>query len=517
MPKKLLASALLLALVAVLYGQFLWNPIVFDDLYFFMVDGDGEQPVSSYHFSWLALRSLPYATLAWTRAWFGLGLPGFRVGNLILHGAVVVALFFFLSSVLTAVAGESTKDRLEHHWAAFFSAALFALHPVATYAAGYLVQRTILLAALFSVLAMLTYVQASVRQNSGWLWLTAGFYYLAVFSKEHAVMLPAVLLVLTVLLHHDWPLQLRRRWPLFAVLALVAGFVVLSVRGVIGSVYEPNAESLLSQSGIKLAYPLSVMTQAWLFFKYLFLWLLPNPAWMSIDMREPFAPSLLSAYLAAVFAFLAWGWVAGWLLVRRGRAGLTGFAMLLPWLMFFTEFSSVRIQEVFVLYRSYLWAPGVFCLLAAFFCQLKARLAVAMLSLVVLAMMPISMDRLATLSQPVLLWDDAEKLVKGRTDLPGAARIYYNRGTEWMKIDRLDQAITDLKQAIALEPDFSQVHGNLGAAYFALGDWPKALDSFNQAIAIATRLGQPVSQASLRGRAQALKKLSAQHSVAQGL
>ena len=35
---------LLLAILA-LYGQFLWNPIVFDDLPFFMVDEYGNQPV----------------------------------------------------------------------------------------------------------------------------------------------------------------------------------------------------------------------------------------------------------------------------------------------------------------------------------------------------------------------------------------------------------------------------------------------------------------------------------------
>jgi len=89
-------AALLLLTAALLYGQFLWNPIVFDDLQFFMVDATGHQPVDDYRYSIFELRSLPYATLAWGKALFGLDLIHFRIENLLLHAAVAIALFFFL-------------------------------------------------------------------------------------------------------------------------------------------------------------------------------------------------------------------------------------------------------------------------------------------------------------------------------------------------------------------------------------------------------------------------------------
>lgn len=498
---------MLAGFAAALYGQFLSNPIVFDDLFFFLMDDAGHQPVSDYHFSVFELRSLPMATLAWTKAWFGLDLINFRIGNLLLHAGVVLALFFFLANLFTAVLSDGKKESLSPRLTAFFAALLFALHPVATYAVAYLVQRTVLMATLFSLLAMTSYLLGNLRRQPLWLWLTVPFYYLAVFSKEHAIMLPAVLLALTVLLHADWPAQLKQRFPLFACLGVIAIFVVLAKKEILGSVYEINAPEMLYQSEGVASYPLSVMTQCWLFFKYAWLWLFPNPAWMSIDMREPFAQTLFSPYLIAFVTFIAWGAGACWLLLKRGSLGLLGFALLYPWLMFLTEFSSVRIQEVFVLYRSYLWAPMAFCLLPVIFSRLSGRTAGFVLALLALAVIPMSMDRLMTLSHPFLVWDDAAKLVKNRLNLPGVSRIFYNRGTESIQIGNQDQAVADLKQAVALSPRFVEAHGNLGAAYFNKADWNNAAASFGRAIAIAQEDHKDISPRALHGRAQAFEKL----------
>ena len=505
--KNMVFFLLLLASVIALYARFLSNPLVFDDLYLFMMDAAGHQPVSDSHFSLFELRSLPYATLAWTKAWFGLDLINFRIGNLLLHAGVVLTLFFFLSSLFTEVIGDDKKESLSPHLAAFFAALLFALHPVATYAVGYLVQRTMIMATLFSLLAMTSYLLGSLRRQPLWLWMTVPFYYLAVFSKEHAIMLPAALLAFTVLLHADWPTKLKQQVPLFACLAAIAIFVVLARKEMLGSVYEINAPDMLRQREGVASYPLSLVTQCWLFFKYAGLWLLPNPAWMSIDMREPFAQTLFSPYLIAFFAFVAWGTGACWLLLKRGSMGLLGFALLYPWLMFMTEFSSVRIQEVFVLYRSYLWAPMAFCLLPLIFAKVNARTAALVLSLLALAVIPISMDRLMTLSHPFLLWDDAAKLVKNHLDLPGVSRIFYNRGTESIHLGNLDQAGVDLKQAVTLSPRFIEAHGNLGAAYFDKADWKNAVAAFGRAIEIANEDHKTISPRYIHGRAQAFEKL----------
>ncbi|MFA6969842.1 MAG: tetratricopeptide repeat protein [Gallionella sp.] len=504
---------LLLAAVTALYGQFLWNPIVFDDVYFFIIDNEGKQPVSSYHWSLLELRSLPYATIAWTAKLLGLDLINFRVEALLLHAVVGVALFFFVLQLYRQVPalGVNGEQKLPVIWLAFFAALLFVLHPVAVYGAGYLIQRTIVMATLFSLLAMQAYLHGSVRHQPLWLWASVPLYYLAVFCKEHAIMLPAVLLALTMLLHEDWRAKLKQRWGIFAVFAAIALFVLLARKGVLGSVYEINAPEMLEQiDGGAHSYMLSILTQSALFFKYLALWLVPNPAWMSVDMREPFAQGVFSVYGLALLAYFLYGLLAIRLLFKRGRAGLIGFALLFPWLMFMTEFTTVRVQESFVLYRSYLWMAGLLVIVPLLFLKMRARPALAALSLISVLMMLLAWDRLTTFSHPLLLWDDAAKLVEGRPYLPGMERIYHNRGISLSKTRLKQEAIADYTTAIRMRPNYGYVYNDRGVMYLELQRYAEAMNDFETAIRIKPDYSLPYI-----GRGVVLKKFGRQEEARQ--
>lgn len=503
--KTLLLCALLVVFVAALYGQFLWNPILFDDSQFFTIEDDGSSHVLKYaaSFSLFELRSLPYATLAWTAQLFGLDLIGFRIGNLALHAAAVVALFFFLWQLFDAVLPKDVirQDRLGYRWAAFFAALLFGLHPVAVYGVGYLAQRTIVMATLFSLLAMSAYLRGCVQEKRAWLWASVLFYYLAVYSKEHAIMLPTVMLALTVLARQNWTVRLKQTWLIFAAYAAIALLVVLAKKGILGGLYEINAPEMLQDINPENAYIFSVLTQSWLFFKYWALWIFPNPEWMSVDMREPFAKSFFSLYSLIFAAFLLYGVVAVRLLLKRGMIGLLGFALLFPWLMFMTELSATRIQESFVLYRSYLWSVGAFALLPLIFWKITARGAMLMLAIIAAFLFPISMERLSTFSHPVLLWDDAEKLVRDKQDLPGVFRIYYNRGTRYLNIHQYDNAISDLRRSVELYPMQPSAYSNLGFAYFKKGELEEAERFFSIAIILNESSSDPPAPRYYYGRA----------------
>lgn len=498
---------LLLIAVAGLYGQFLWNPIVFDDQQFFMLGDDSLKHFRN--FSPFELRWLPMATIAWTVHGIGLELIWFRLENLLLHAATGIALFFFLQRLFDLVLKQNEGEpvKLPHAWTAFFGALLFVWHPVAVYGAGYLAQRTILMATLFGILALYVYMRGLTEERPRWLWGSVVLYYLAVLSKEHVVMLPAVMLALTVLLVQPSPALWKRLWGKYAVCVLIALFVVLQKAGLLGVVYEITAPEMLGEIKVEHAYPLSILTQCFLFFKYWFLWLAPNPAWMSVDMREPFANSNLPLYLLALFVFLLYGFLAVRLLFKRGTMGLLGFSLLFPWLLFMTEFSSVRIQESFVLYRSYLWAAGGFALLPLIVWKFTARGAMVMLAVISIFMVPLAMERLSTFSHTLLLWDDAEKLVQGRSDLPGEYRIYYNRGTEYIKIDQYDKAISDLKRSIELYADQPAAHGNLGWAYIKKGEMEQALRAYDKSIQIEVDRKYPPNPKHYLGRAASYEAL----------
>lgn len=494
-------------LIAALYGQFLHNPIVFDDLYFFMLGNDGHSAIEKFaDTSFYDLRALPYATLAWNAQFFGFDLPPFRIENLLLHWLVVIALALFLLRLYRSVLTDAPNtENTRINMAIFIAVSLFALNPVAVYAVAYLVQRSIVMATLFALLTLWAYLKGSNESRKGWLWVSVALYFLATHSKEHVIMLPAVIVAMTVLVHEDWRARLRANWPIFFAYAVIGLMTLYQVRYVVGKAYAIYASDMFDGKIPEHAYLYSILTQSWLFFKYGALWLLPNPAWMSVDMREPFAQGLFSVYGLAFIAWLAYGVLACRLLFMRGRRGLIGFALLFPWMMYMTEFSTVRIQEIFVLYRSYIWALGGVMLLPLLLIKLNARLTLLVSVLFAATLFVVSMERLSSFSNLILLWDDAEKLVKDKQSLPGVSRIYYNRGTAWLNEGRIDRALPDIQKSAALNPMFAPTYFNLGIAYYRAGENKLAIEAYSRAILLDQERKTKQNFRYYYGRASALE------------
>jgi tetratricopeptide (TPR) repeat protein len=236
-----------------------------------------------------------------------------------------------------------------------------------------------------------------------------------------------------------------------------------------------------------LVYPLSVFNQGALFFKYLGLWLMPNPLWMSVDMREPFVTSFwVWPQTLGFAAFVVYPLVSFALMWRGGRLGLLGFGLLAPWLLFATEISTVRIQEQFVLYRSYLWAAPAFSILIVLAGGMVKRRSVLLLALIALVMFPLAYQRLQTFSHPFLLWDDAARLVEGKGDRTGLARIYFNRGHEFEALGLSEKAVADYTRALEEKSNYYRPYllSDRGASYISLKRYLEALRDFNEAISL---------------------------------
>lgn len=477
--RKLHVLMLGLAILA-LYGNFLSNPLVFDDYSYFGWTVD--DPIAAVG---IGLRWLSVSTFGWVRELFGSNLAWQRGVNFAIHIANVTLLYFLLLELFDAI----FAARPHHINAAFaFVASLcFALHPVSVYAVAYLAQRTLLLATLFSLLTWLLFLRGVMRERFSLQAASCATYFLAVLSKEHAIMVPGLLLVLLLLVR-------RPSWPLFVRLApvmighiVIALFTYLQVKagGVVGKAYEPDASSLLAELSVDplQAHALSVLTQCALYFKYLALWVLPYPGWMSVDMLEPLARNFWSMpRIVFVAGFFLYPVVGVALLLRRGYLGLLGFVMLGPWLLFATELSAVRVQETFVLYRSYLWMPCLFAALPLVF--LKVNVRVAMLVCLTLAMVlaSASWNRLTSFSASVLLWDDALRLAQGGEQTSRLGRMHYNRGVAHLTARRFPQAIVDFDAGAKYLPNVSLVFNDRAMAYLGLGHHERALQDFNRAV-----------------------------------
>ncbi len=498
--------------ISLLYVPFFWNPVVFDDINFF--DGSIHEQYLNTAFSF-DLRWLPYATFEWTHALLGLDLVWFRLGNLGFHLAVTLTLFVFFRRLFSLVTplSHSNSVNLSSNNLALFAALLFAVHPAAVYTVGYLVQRSTLIATFFVLLTWCFFLEGLLKKNYRWLFASALTYFLAVLSKEHAIMAPTVTVALLVLVDKSSVRQrLKFLWPIYVLYFLIASFVVLQIKRshILGQAYEPVAANLMSLLGPDfnpdLAYPLSMLTQCSLFFKYLLVWLAPSPAWMSVDMPQNFALSLWSwPEVLGLVSFIAYPIIAIRLLFKKGVNGLLGFALLCPWLLFATELSTVRIQESFVLYRSYLWMAGAFAALP-FLCQkLSAKQTVITLSFMVLFMMAVAWLRLTTFSHPLLLWDDAARLVENKVKQPiGVDRIFYNRGTELIKVKHYKEALSDFDKVISLKGYHAgYAYHNRGVVYYDTKQYLLALNDFNTAIQMV-----PNNPKHYLGKARAIEALN---------
>jgi tetratricopeptide (TPR) repeat protein len=517
-PVVIAAAALLLISVCLLYGLFLHNPLIFDDIYFF--NGTVHQEYLSIEYL-LRLRWLPYATYEWTRMALGLDLMWFRLGNLLLHLANALLLFTFLRRLFELSIPQSPAPVIPNGVLALGGTALFALHPAAVYAVAYLTQRSTLMATLFVLVMLNAALLGIATGRSRYLAASALAYFVAAMSKELAVMAPMLVLALAVLTRRNSCLSVKH-WLLPSAAYLLAmafvTYLVKSGAGVIGEAYQLNGSELLDRMAAAdpgfdpaLAYPLSILTQASLFFKYLLVWLAPSARWMSVDMYEALAPRLSSwPYLLGTGAFVAYGVFALRLLWQGGRVGMLGFGLMCPWLMFFTEFSTVRVADPFVIYRSYLWMFGLFAALPWIAQKLSQRnFAVALLVLSAL-MIPPTMLRLQVFSHPYFLWDDAARLVDSKPVVPGVERVYANRGNEEARMGRFAEAVKDYDKAIAIYPRQANVHSDRGAALLNLDETDAALASFQTAISlqpdlVLARLGV-ARIAQLRGDADTARR-----------
>ncbi|MGH9581279.1 MAG: hypothetical protein ACRD2R_09800, partial [Terriglobales bacterium] len=164
-----------------------------------------------------------------------------------------------------------------------------------------------------------------------------------------------------------------------------------------------------------------------------------------------------------------------------------GFGLLYTWIVFLVEFTVVRFQEPFVLYRSYLWAPGLAMLLVALAGSLP-RTAVAVLVGAAAAVLPAqSYDRLGSFASGTALWEDAAaKLAPG---VPGGARTLYLLGREYLYTDQPSKALDVVGRCISLSPASAHCQFARAAIHMQFEQYEAAIPYLIRAIALEPKGG----------------------------
>ena len=260
------ALVLVLAVLGV-YVPGLHNELLFDDIR--LTEGS----IFGSYGSLLDLkaRMVSYGSFVWVDQIAGAGWWKQRIVNIALHLGVVAAMYAFFKALMASTRFPQDIEEQAHFAASQRAAlqvgvALFALHPMAVYAVGYLIQRSILMATLFAVLACWAFVRGLQTQRVAWYAGALLAYLLAVLSKEHAVMTAA--LTIPIYIHIRRP-----RWKSIAVvlgaallLMGVATAALLHFRGdLIGRLFDAQSVAFAQQldalrPGItQQIFPLSIL------------------------------------------------------------------------------------------------------------------------------------------------------------------------------------------------------------------------------------------------------------------
>lgn len=141
--------------------------------------------------------------------WMTLGLDytiwkmnpfGYHLTNLLFHTANALLLYFIALALYRIVAARTDESELRISMAALVAALVFAVHPLRVESVAWVTERRDVVMGLFYLLAVLLYIRAyegpdrPLRRK--YYWASLAVFSLAVLSKELAVTLPAVLLVL---------------------------------------------------------------------------------------------------------------------------------------------------------------------------------------------------------------------------------------------------------------------------------------------------------------------------------
>jgi tetratricopeptide (TPR) repeat protein len=480
--------ALVLVALLAIYLPGLGNPLVFDDAA--LTDG---RIFGSYGslLQWQP-RVLSYGSFVWIQSVFGESWPVQRAFNLLIHIGVTVALWAFYREILKSIArSDDEPSGVAYHQSPALGLAVgfFALNPVSVYAVAYLIQRSILLATLFVVLGLWLFARGLQRGGMGAFLAALVCYVLAVMSKEHAIMAPLAALPVYILVARPSISRLLLIGGVGAVLVGgVAAVLALKYGEIIGNPFDEFSRIFLAQLAAlgpdveRNAYPLSILNQTWFFFKYGLHWLMPYAGWMSIDMRPPFPVSLLTfPQVLGVVGYLAVLVIGFFLIIRyRDWRALLGVSVLLPALLFVTEFATVWVQDPFVLYRSYLWAIGAPGLVFFLFHDVSSRY-LWPIGLVLAALFVWQgVDRVHSLSSPERVWSDAIAKLPDDERAVGRWFSFLNRGYTYLDQERLNDAFNDFRVSSTLG-DRGMGMFNMGSLYFMAGRYAEALDAYGKA------------------------------------
>ena len=411
---------------------------------------------------------------------------GYHVFNVAVHLLAGLALFglvrrtLLLESLRPRFGGQATK-------LALIIALIWVVHPLATQAVTYIIQRAESMMGLF----YLTTLYCVVRQSQSrrpMLWSVAAVAACALGLGSKAVMITAPVVVLLydrAFLSPSFSQLWRRRWGLY--LGLAAMWVIPLSTGLLVAVLNPDRAGGTVGLGYRGFTPWQyAQSQPGVILHYLSLAVWPSH--LCFDYWWPIATDAANIIFPGM-VLLAMLTTTGWALWRRPKVGFVAasfFIILSP------TSSFVPIQDLAFEHRMYLPLVAVVTLVVFGGWWLLQRMArrkswspsfgqaigTALVVIVVLALGVRTIARNADYHQPEQLW---QKVLDLRPENP---RAYHGMGVALLQLGKFDQAEPYFLRSVQLNPANANGYLNLGAIVLRRAQFDEAIEYLEQCLRI---------------------------------
>lgn len=391
----------------------------------------------------------PVNNTFWTLTFqlWGANPMGYHLSNILLHGFVSFLLFKLCRKILSS------------EIASFFSALIFAVHPIHTENIAWISGGDYLICSVFIVLSLLSYTKYREDNRTIYLIFSVLSFTIAVFSKEYALLIPLIMLVYDV--------YIRRSKIEFKILLpyILVSFVYLAVR------------ELVVTHGVESTLPLysRMLTASAILLKYLYAFFFPFHLQILYDI-QPVNTFFRAETIVSLLNLLLLALLMLYFYKKEKRA----FFALLWFFIFLIPVSNIAFvlsPQMMSLRYLYIPSAGLAVLSGLYIEKLSPRLRIIPF-VIILAFSVKTFVQNQYWQNDIIL---CEKMI---SDAPGSSFARNNLGVAYLDAGMPSRAISEFQRALELNPTYGFSLFNLGDTYLKLGQPDKALQYLQRAITI---------------------------------
>jgi len=425
----------------------------------------------------------------------GFEVWSYHVFNILFH-IIATLLVYKLVQQIIFFLGKHTSKNTSHLFSwPYFSALVFALHPLSTQSVTYISSRSSILATIFYILSLILFFKGFNERNfnkrSGRISFFGSFLFFlfGVLTKEIIITLPAALFIFHF--YFIWKksfgswLSVHGKWVLLLLIPIFAG---IGYKQFVGGGFLAASSAELSSSTWLLTQTSVVPFEY--FRKFLF------PFNLNLDINFPILQNWLNPknWLGLFSLSIL---IIIWIRISIGNAPNTawgiekrcsGFGLAWIFLTLLPTSSFIPLLDPVMEHRTYLPLVGFTLVAASIFSWiyltclkiiskrfLYFSVQLVMLLIVVLFSL-IAIDRNKVWKDEFTLWADA------KYKSPNLVRPYNNLGQAHDKVGNYNEAIIEFKQALKINPNYFFGLNNLGNIYGKQKNYEEAINYFKKAL-----------------------------------